>query len=84
MLPYIPGLLRRPGRAVPRRPLAHTIAFECTLPACFFPFSLADGWATVTPRAEGVPAPSQFGASLTGRVTVAIMEQGLAHTHQAL
>eukprot|EP00976_Prorocentrum_cordatum_P037340 758748-Prorocentrum_minimum.AAC.1 len=58
----LPGLLRRPGRAVPRRPLAHMIAFGCTLPAGFFPFPLADGWATVTPGAERVPAPSQFGA----------------------
>eukprot|EP00959_Pyramimonas_sp_CCMP1952_P067219 1403022-Pyramimonas_sp.AAC.1 len=63
----LPGLLRRPGRAAPRRPLAHTIAFGCNLPVCFFPFPLANGWATVTPGAEGVPAPRQFGASLTGR-----------------
>eukprot|EP00959_Pyramimonas_sp_CCMP1952_P111119 2324515-Pyramimonas_sp.AAC.1 len=28
----LPGLLRHPGRATPRRPLAHTIAFGRTLP----------------------------------------------------
>eukprot|EP00976_Prorocentrum_cordatum_P066554 1178358-Prorocentrum_minimum.AAC.1 len=33
--------------------------------------ALRCGWVTVTPGAEGVPAPSQFiGASLTGRVYV--------------
>ena len=42
-----------------------------------------DGPATVTPGAEGVPAPSQFGASLTGRVTVAKLCGHLAHTHRA-
>ena len=80
-LDYLGALVEQlPGALLPTRLPSDALC----LCAFSLSFPLADGWATVTPGAEGVPAPSQFGASLTGRVTVAIMGQGLAHTHRAL
>ena len=52
----IPWPPSRPGRPAPRRPTAHTIAFGCTLPVCFFPIH----WQTDGPLSEAWPSQSEM------------------------